>query len=63
MPCGRRISEFEVNLLYKVSSRTARAIKRNLSQKNKTKQRKKSLHPCIPGINEVYLLDHDGWSF
>jgi hypothetical protein len=39
---GRQISEFEASLVYKVSSRTARAIKRNpVSKKqNKTKQNK-----------------------
>jgi hypothetical protein len=35
---GRQISEFEASLVYKVSSRTARAIKRNPVSKNKTKQ-------------------------
>jgi hypothetical protein len=36
---GRRISEFEASLVYKMSSRTARAIL-SLSQKtNKTKQK------------------------
>jgi hypothetical protein len=37
---GRRISEFEASLVYRVSSRTARAIQRNpVSKKqNKTKQ-------------------------
>jgi hypothetical protein len=34
----RQISEFEASLIYKVSSRTARAIQRNLVSKNKTKQ-------------------------
>jgi hypothetical protein len=38
---GRRISEFEASLLYKVSSRTARAIQRNPVLENKTKQNKK----------------------
>jgi hypothetical protein len=33
---GRQISDFEASLVYRVSSRTARAI-----QKNKTKQKKK----------------------
>jgi hypothetical protein len=33
---GRRISEFEASLVYKVSSRTARAIQRNTVSKNKT---------------------------
>jgi site-specific recombinase XerD len=36
---GRRISEFEASLVYKVSSRTARAIQRNPVSK-KTKQSK-----------------------
>jgi hypothetical protein len=31
---GRRISEFEASLVYKVSSRTARAIQRNPVLKN-----------------------------
>jgi hypothetical protein len=38
---GRRISEFEASLVYKVRSRTARAIQRNPVSKNKTKQNKK----------------------
>jgi hypothetical protein len=33
---GRQISEFEANLVYRVSSRTARAIQRNPVSKNKT---------------------------
>jgi hypothetical protein len=40
---GRRISEFEASLVYRVSSRTARAIQRNpvlKKNKNKTKERK-----------------------
>jgi hypothetical protein len=39
---GRRISEFEARLVYKVSSRTARATQRNppVSKQNKTKQNK-----------------------
>jgi hypothetical protein len=32
---GRRISEFEASLVYRVSSRTIRAIQRNLASKNK----------------------------
>jgi hypothetical protein len=36
---GRPISEFEASLVYKVSSRTARAIQRN-PVSNKTKQNK-----------------------
>jgi hypothetical protein len=37
---GRRISEFEASLVYKVSSKTARAAQRNPVSKNKTKQTK-----------------------
>jgi hypothetical protein len=44
---GRQISEFETNLVYRVSSRTARATQRspvskktNKNIKNKTKQNK-----------------------
>jgi hypothetical protein len=33
---GRRISEFEASLVYRVSSRTARATQRNPVLKNKT---------------------------
>jgi hypothetical protein len=40
---GRRISEFEANLVYKVSSRTARAIQRNpVLKKTKTKTKTKA---------------------
>jgi hypothetical protein len=34
---GRRISEFEASLLYRMSSKTARAIQRNPVSENKTK--------------------------
>jgi hypothetical protein len=37
---GRRISEFEASLVYRVSSRTARAIQRNPVSKRKTKNKK-----------------------
>jgi hypothetical protein len=38
---GRRISEFEASLVYRVSSRTARGIQRNpVSEKPKKKQKK-----------------------
>jgi hypothetical protein len=37
---SRWISDFEASLVYKVSSRTARAIQRNPVLKNKTKQNK-----------------------
>jgi hypothetical protein len=35
---GRRISEFKASLVYKVSSRTARAIQRNPVSKKKEKK-------------------------
>jgi hypothetical protein len=37
---GRRISEFEASLVYKVSSRAARAIQRNSVSKKKKKKKK-----------------------
>jgi hypothetical protein len=40
---GRQISEFEAILLYKVSSRTARAIQRNPVSKTKKKRKKEKL--------------------
>jgi hypothetical protein len=38
---GRQISEVEASLVYKVSSRTVRAVSKNKKQKTKTKTRKK----------------------
>ena len=38
---SRRISEFEASLVYKVSSRTARAIQRNPVSKTQKKKKKK----------------------
>jgi hypothetical protein len=38
---GRQISEFKASLVYKVSSRTARATQRNSVSKNKKKKKKK----------------------
>jgi hypothetical protein len=42
---GRQIPEFKASLVYKVRSRTARAIQRNpvLKNKNKTEQKKNIL--------------------
>jgi hypothetical protein len=39
---GRWISEFEASLVYKVSSRTARAIQRNPVSKNKQTNKQKT---------------------
>jgi hypothetical protein len=45
---GRRISEFEASLVYKVTSRTAMAIQRNPVSKNKKeKKKKKKKKICI----------------
>jgi hypothetical protein len=41
---GRRISEFEASLVYRVSSRTARTIQRNPVSKNKQKKKTKKEH-------------------
>jgi hypothetical protein len=37
---GRRISEFKASLVYRVSSRTARAIQRNPVSKNQKRKKK-----------------------
>jgi hypothetical protein len=39
---GRRISEFEASLVYRVSSRTARSTQRNPVSKNKNKTKQKN---------------------
>jgi hypothetical protein len=48
---GRRISEFEASLVYKVSSRTARAIQRDPVSKNKQTNKQKEIlnrqKPCL----------------
>jgi hypothetical protein len=50
---GRQISEFKASLVYKVSSRTARAIQRNPVSKNQKKKKK-----SIGGA----LKDNGEWS-
>jgi hypothetical protein len=49
---GRQISEFEASLVYKVSSRTAKAIQRNpVSKKqNKTKRKKEIVVEQTPSV-------------
>jgi hypothetical protein len=42
---GRWISEFKASLVYKVSSRTARAIQRTLSRKNKQTNKQTNKKP------------------
>jgi hypothetical protein len=50
---GRRISEFEASLVYKVSSRTARAIQRNpVSKKQKQKQTNKKVSSVSLALKE-----------
>jgi hypothetical protein len=39
---GRQISEFETSLVYRMNSRTDRAIQRNPVSKNKNKNRNKN---------------------
>jgi hypothetical protein len=47
---GRRISEFEASLFYRVSSWIARAIQRNPVSKNQKKKKKREIHlPLPPG--------------
>jgi hypothetical protein len=61
---GRRISEFEASLVYKVSSRTARAIQRNpvskKQNKTKTKTKKESAFKPAPGPEKRinFQFDH-----
>jgi hypothetical protein len=51
----RRISEFEGSLVYKVSSRTARATQRNPVSKNKTKTNKQTNKQTKkPQDNRIY---------
>jgi hypothetical protein len=51
---GRRISEFEASLVYRVSSRTARATQRNPVLKNQpTKQTNKQTKPKDSDMEDV----------
>ena len=58
---GRRISEFEVSLVYRVSSRTARATQRNPvskqtnKQTNKKKQKQRQKKPNQTKPNQKQL--------
>jgi hypothetical protein len=42
---GRQFSEFKASLVYRVSSRTARATQRNPASKTKTKTKNKTKKP------------------
>jgi hypothetical protein len=57
---GRQISEFEASLVYRVSSRIARATQRNPVSKNKKKKEKKE-HFCVSkGARLDSQKPHDG---
>jgi hypothetical protein len=57
---GRQISEFEASLVYRVSSRTARATQRNTVLKNKTKTKTAQMEVSQKVIVKV-LAKHAGW--
>jgi hypothetical protein len=56
---GRRISEFEASLVYRVSSRTARATQRNPVSKNQKKKKKKTKNKknCLM-VSEISMSGH-----
>jgi hypothetical protein len=53
---GRQISEFKASLVYKVSSRTARAMQRNPASKNQTnKQTNKQINKAHRFAHRIKL--------
>jgi hypothetical protein len=50
---GRRISEFKASLVYKISSRKARAIQRNPVLKKQNKNKKQTNKKCRVGAEEL----------
>jgi hypothetical protein len=61
---GRQISEFKASLVYKVSSRKARAIQRNpvsKNQKNKNKQTNKTNKTNLRKCTTGWSTDESGW--
>jgi hypothetical protein len=56
---GRLISEFKASLVYKVSSRTARAIQRNTVSKKKKKKKEPS-SPTIASTEYINTLEKSG---
>jgi hypothetical protein len=52
---GRRTSEFEASLVYKVSSRTARATQRNPVSKNQKKKKKLRYVPIYKKVTPVEI--------
>jgi hypothetical protein len=49
---GRRIFEFKASLVYRVSSRTARAVQRNPVSKNKTNKQTKNYFQAVTSSNK-----------
>jgi hypothetical protein len=60
---GRRISEFEASLVYRVSSRTARATQRNPVSKNLKKKKRKTNKKKKPKKQTVWTPQHSGDRF
>jgi hypothetical protein len=61
---GRQISEFEASLVYKVSSRTARAIQRNPVSKNQKKKKNEDVELSAPAwMLPCSHLDDNGLNF
>jgi hypothetical protein len=53
---GRRISELEASLVYRVSSRTARAIQRNPVSKNQKEKKYIYTHTHIHTYIYIYII-------
>jgi hypothetical protein len=53
---GRQISECEASLVYRVSSRTARAIQRNPVSKNKIKQNKETKKEILKMYAAIFTV-------
>jgi hypothetical protein len=58
---GRRISEIEASLIYRVSSRTARATQRNPVSKNK-KQKTKKQNKKEKFLRDQYMCSTNSYS-
>jgi hypothetical protein len=57
---GRQISEFEASLVYKVSSRTARATQKNPASKNKQKIKQTKVIFLLYTMSIQYLIYSQG---
>jgi hypothetical protein len=58
---GRWISEFEASLVYRVSSRIARATQRNPVSKNQKKKKKKKRETVY--VKWLNVLTQRNWSY